>query len=80
MSSVDPVTCEQVFRKLNDYLDRELEDVEMQQVAAHLETCAQCASEHAFEATMLSTLKEKLRRVAVPPTLLEKVQRILSAS
>ncbi len=80
MSGVDPLTCEQVFRKLNDYLDRELEEVEMQQVAAHLETCAQCASEHAFEATILSTLKDKLRRVTVPPTLLEKVQRILSAS
>jgi len=80
MRSVDPLTCEQVFRRLNDYLDRNLEDAEMEQVAEHLEVCAQCASEHAFEATMLDGLKERLRHVTAPPSLLDKIQRILSAS
>ena len=78
MSAVDRYTCEEVFRRLNDYLDRELSPAEMAMVQEHLETCAQCASEHAFEASVLRELKAKLRRIDVPQSLIEKVEAILS--
>ncbi len=79
MTSVDRYTCEEVFRRLNDFLDRELTPAETTLVEEHLKTCAQCASEHAFEQTVLEEIKEKLRRISAPPSLLSKVRTILDA-
>ena len=78
MSAVDRYTCEEVVRRLNDYLDRELSPAEMVLIKEHLYTCAQCASAHAFEARALQELKSKLRRIDVPQSLVEKVAAILS--
>ena len=78
MSAVDRYTCEEVFRRLNDYLDRELSAAEMTMVKQHLDTCAQCASEQAFEASVLRELKGKLRRIDLPQSLVDKVAAILS--
>lgn len=78
MSPLDRYTCEQLFRRMDDYLDRELVAGEMAQVRAHLETCAACAKEFAFEASVLQTLKAKLRRVSIPPRLRERIARRLS--
>jgi len=78
MSAVDRYTCEEVFRRLNDYLDRELSAAEMALVKEHLDTCAQCASEHAFEASILRELKSKLRRIDLPQSLIDKVAAILA--
>lgn len=76
--SVDRYTCEQVFQRINDYLDRELSAEEMARVRAHLDTCTVCASEYTFEGTVLAELKAKLRRIDLPASVLEKVQQVLS--
>jgi len=78
MNAVDRYTCEEVFRRLNDYLDRELSVAEMTMVKEHLATCAQCASEHAFEDSVLREMKEKLRRIDLPQSLVDKVAAILT--
>jgi len=78
MTALDRYTCEEVFRRLNDYLDRELSPAEMAMVKEHLDTCGQCASEHAFEASVLQELKSKLRRIDLPQSLLDKVAAILA--
>ena len=78
MNAVDRYSCEEVFRRLNDYLDRELSPVEIAMVKEHLDTCRQCASEHAFEASVLQELKSKLRRIDLPQSLLDKVATILA--
>ena len=75
--TVDRYTCEQVFQRINDYLDRELSTEEMALVRAHLDTCTQCASEYDFEATVLTDLKAKLRRIDLPSSTLRKVEEIL---
>ena len=75
--TVDRYTCEQVFERINDYLDRELSAEEMALVRAHLETCTACASEYTFEGTVLADLKAKLRRIDLPPAVLDKVAQIL---
>ena len=75
--TVDRYTCEQVFQRINDYLDRELSAEEMALVRAHLDTCTVCASEYAFEGTVLTELKAKLRRIDLPPAVLDKVQHAL---
>ena len=78
MSTVDRYTCEEVVRRLSDYLDRELSAAEMTMVQEHLDTCAQCASEYAFEARVLAELKRKLRRIDLPQSLVDQVDAILA--
>jgi mycothiol system anti-sigma-R factor len=75
--SVDRYTCEQVFERINDYLDRELSAAEMALVRAHLDTCAQCTSEYDFEGTVLTELKAKLRRIDLPSAVLDKIDQVL---
>jgi anti-sigma factor (TIGR02949 family) len=77
MAQLDRYTCEETIRRLDDYLDRELSPHEMQLVNEHLEVCAVCAGEFAFEASVLNRLHDKLRRITAPPALLAKVSRAL---
>jgi anti-sigma factor (TIGR02949 family) len=77
MSPLDRYTCEQVFRRLEDYLDGEVSSREVALVRAHLETCAQCASEYAFEGAVLADVKAKLQRIDLPQSLRDRVEAIL---
>lgn len=74
-----PLTCQEVFRRLDDYLDRELTEAEMTQVRDHLETCALCAREHRFEARVIDDVKAKLGRIKAPERLLQRVAKALEA-
>jgi anti-sigma factor (TIGR02949 family) len=80
MSPLDRYSCEEVFRRMDEYLDRELSPHEVPRVRAHLETCAACASEYAFEENVLLTVRAKLRRVVVPLDLRDRVERALHAA
>lgn len=77
MANIDRYTCEEAFRRLDDYLDRELTPHELQLVREHLEVCAVCAAEYAFEASVLKQVRVKLQRVAAPADLLAKIRRAL---
>jgi anti-sigma factor (TIGR02949 family) len=78
MPSLDRYRCEEVFRRMDEFLDRELASGEAALVREHLETCAACASEYAFEEHVLLTVKAKLRRVAIPPELRTRIEQSLS--
>jgi len=78
MTSLSPLTCAEVFARLDDYVDRELSVAEQQQVEAHLAVCAACTREYRFEASVLEALKAKLRRIAVPPGLVARVTAALA--
>ena len=78
MSPLDRYRCEEVFRRMDEFLDRELAAHEAELVREHLETCAACASEYAFEANVLLTVKAKLRRVEIPEELRARIERSLS--
>jgi anti-sigma factor (TIGR02949 family) len=80
MSPLDRYTCEEVFRRMDDFLDRELAPHEEAHVRVHLETCAECAQEYAFEDGILFAVKQKLRRVAVPPELRDRIERTLAST
>ena len=58
MALVDRYTCEDAFRRLDDYLDRELTDREIAKIEEHLRYCAVCASEYRFEASVLNCVRE----------------------
>jgi hypothetical protein len=46
-------------------------------VTEHLEVCALCASEYAFEASAIERLRDKLQRIPAPADLMTKVSRAL---
>jgi anti-sigma factor (TIGR02949 family) len=80
MSPLDRLTCEEMFRRLDDYVDRELAPAEVVRVREHLETCAACADEYAFHTAMLEEVRGRLRRIDVPADLLSRaLARIATA-
>jgi len=58
---------------MDDFLDRELKPAEVPLVEKHLETCVACAREYAYEQAVLDIVREKLRRVAVPNEVRERI-------
>lgn len=79
MHPPDRFTCEEVFSRLDDYLDRELTADELRMVREHLETCAACASEHKFESGVLDGVRQKLSRLAVPEGLMARITARIAA-
>lgn len=73
MTHLSRYTCEEAFRRLDDYLDRELSPEEMTLVHEHLEICAGCAREFNFEASVLNGVREKLRQIELPPSLQARI-------
>ena len=77
MTHLSRYTCEEAFRRLDDYLDRELSAEEMTLVQEHLEICAGCAREFNFEASVLHGVQEKLRQIDLPASLQARILSVL---
>ena len=75
---IDKLTCMETFRRLDDFLDRELSETECQLVQEHLKVCRICEAEFQFEAGIWSEVRTKLQHVAVPTSLREKLSRLLN--
>lgn len=73
------VTCEEAFRQLDDYLDRELRPSELRLIEEHLEICAACLREFTFERSVIEGVRRKLAEVTAPPGLLRKIAASLEA-
>jgi anti-sigma factor (TIGR02949 family) len=73
MTTLNRFTCEEAFRRIDDYLDRELQPSEMRLVQEHLEICEGCAREFRFEASVISGVKRKLRQIELPGDLQARV-------
>ena len=66
-------TCEEAFRRLDDFLDRQLGPEETRLVEEHLRVCEACTREFTYEASVLTGLKGKLRQLAAPSELLSRI-------
>jgi anti-sigma factor (TIGR02949 family) len=73
MTHLNRYTCEEAFRRLDDYLDRELSVEEMTLVHEHLDICAGCAREFNFEASVLRGVRQKLRQIDLPDSLQARI-------
>ena len=73
MTHINRYTCEEAFRRLDDYLDRELSAEEMTLVHEHLDICAGCAREFNFEASVLRGVRQKLRQIDPPDSLQARI-------
>ncbi len=78
MNGLDRFTCEEAFRRLGDYLDGELSPAELRLIEEHLEVCAACTREFAFERSILEGVRAKLRATSVPNELLDRVASLLA--
>jgi anti-sigma factor (TIGR02949 family) len=70
---LDRTTCEEAFRRLDDYLDRRLTPDDMRLIEEHLHVCDACSREFTFEASVVKGVREKLRRVSAPADLLARI-------
>ena len=77
MESVDRYTCEHVFERLDEFIDRELTPDEMRLVQEHLEVCAWCIGQYEFNKSVLLHVKQKVQRIAAPPGLIERISAAL---
>ena len=77
MNGLDRLKCEQVFKKLDDYIDKELDPAEMELIREHLEICAWCTGAYEFQAEVLTELESRLQRIPVPVTLRDRVAAAL---
>lgn len=80
MNVLNRFTCEEAFRRLGDYLDRELSPAETALIEAHLEICDGCAREFEFERSILSGVRSKLREVELPSELHARIAAILDGT
>lgn len=63
------LSCEEIFARLQDYLDRELQEWEVAQVEVHLSLCGHCAEEYRFEASVLRHMKGGFCKECIPQEL-----------
>jgi anti-sigma factor (TIGR02949 family) len=70
---LDRKTCEEAFRRLDDFLDRRLDPEETRLVEEHLRVCEACTREFTFEASVLNGVKQKVRQLAAPSELLARI-------
>lgn len=75
---MDRLTCEQVFHRLDDYVDRELSPEEAELMRQHLELCAWCAGEYHFEKNVVDQVRHKVRRIEMPAQLLQRISLLLT--
>jgi anti-sigma factor (TIGR02949 family) len=75
---LDRTTCEETFRRLDDYLDRQLTADEARLVEEHLHECAACSREFVFEASVIQAVRRKLRRLSAPPALVDRITQEIS--
>jgi anti-sigma factor (TIGR02949 family) len=73
MDELNRKTCEEAFRRLDDFLDRRLDPEETRLVEEHLQVCEACTREFTFEASVLNGVRQKLRQLAAPSELLERI-------
>lgn len=71
------ITCEEAFRRLQDYLDRELAEHETEEVNRHLAVCEWCASEYRFERSVIEQVRNKLQGARPPEDLMSRISASL---
>ena len=73
MKETDHLTCKETLRRLDDYLDSELDESQMAMVRKHLKECDMCGGESAFEESVFTCIKEKIQSLPLPDGLKDRV-------
>ncbi len=65
--------CEDCLERLDPYLDRELDDGELEEVRVHLERCGGCGSAFVVERVFLDQLRGSATSAVAPPGVRERL-------
>lgn len=74
--SFDYYSCEEAIKRLNDYLNHELQPEERTDVLKHLQICKPCLERFHFEEGLLASLRNRVARLAAPGKLRAKLGNI----
>ncbi|MDR3688081.1 MAG: zf-HC2 domain-containing protein [Fimbriimonas sp.] len=74
------LNCEETYKRMQDYLDRELSPREMALVKDHLDSCGICSEEFEFELRVLRKIGRTLSDTEIPSDLVERVFASLGSS
>ena len=72
-----PLTCAETFRRLDDYLDRELSADDLVAVDEHLKDCEMCSGEFAVERVLLDGIRAKLARVQLSESVKSRIAALI---
>ena len=72
--------CRAALRRIDDYVDRELDILDHIEVELHLAECIHCAHRFDLEARWLSEVRARVRRIAHPPGLRSQVLASLAGA
>jgi mycothiol system anti-sigma-R factor len=71
------LNCRDCLEKLDGYLDRELTDVELAEVKAHMDRCPPCEDRYRLEVHVKRLVKVCCDQGVAPETLRSRLRQIL---
>lgn len=74
------MNCQEVMEKLADFVDRELDSAEREQVDAHLKMCPECLHAVRWEDKVLRKVTSCCKTVEEPTDLFERIHRTIQLS
>jgi anti-sigma factor (TIGR02949 family) len=77
IDTFDFYSCEEAIKRLNDYLDAELQPGERDDVVKHLQICAPCLERFQFEKTLMVAMRERVCKSMAPLKLKERLKILL---
>ncbi|HEY3328520.1 MAG TPA: zf-HC2 domain-containing protein [Capsulimonadaceae bacterium] len=75
--SFDFYSCEEAVKRLNDYLDHELDPAERDDVVKHLKLCKPCLERFSFEQSLIVSLKTKVQKFCAPTELKSRLSTLI---
>ena len=71
------MNCSDCREKLDRYVDRELNAVEVVELQLHLEGCPSCADQYEFQSNLSRLVKRSCECDEAPPAFRENLRQIL---
>lgn len=73
------ISCDEVLRKLDLYLDGELAEPESAALAEHLDACPECLAHETFEVRLREIVRTKLGATPdTPEALVDRIRRAVA--
>jgi anti-sigma factor (TIGR02949 family) len=77
ITAFDFYSCDEAIKRLNDYLDSELNQAEREDIIKHLKICEPCLERFDFEKNLISALRERVRKSVAPLKLKERLSALM---
>jgi mycothiol system anti-sigma-R factor len=79
MDAFDFYSCEEAIKRLNEYLDSELDSAEKADVIKHLQICEPCLERFSFEKTLITIMRKKMCGSVAPLQLKQRLAALMKS-